>query len=88
MDADWSEAKRCPQSKLHVVDGRWRSIAYQAIMLSRSELGLLIKGMRVLGHLLNLGELKLLLGQKIIYGLWILRRDVVDLSEIFFLRHL
>ena len=55
-------------------------------MLSGPEHGLLVKGMRVLGHLLNLRELELLLGQEIVNGLWVFRRNVVDLGKIFLLR--
>ena len=73
-------------TSLHVVNGRWWRIAYQAIMLSGPEHGLLVKGMRVLGHLLNLREFELLLGQEIVNGLWVFRRNVVDLGKIFLLR--
>lgn len=52
-------------------------------MLSRPELGLLVKGMRVLGHLLNLGKLKLLLGQEVVNRLGVFRRNVVDLGQVF-----
>ena len=57
-------------------------------MLPGRELGLLVEGMGVLGHLFDLGELEFLLGQEIVYGLWVFRRDVVDLGKVFLLRQL
>lgn len=55
-------------------------------MLAGRELGFLVKGVGVLGHVLYLGEGEILLGQEVVYGLWVLGRDVVDLGEVFLLR--
>lgn len=70
---------------LHVVDGRWRRVAYQAVVLPGRELGLFVKGVGVLGHILHFGEREVLLGEQVVYGLWVLGRDVVDLGEVFLL---
>lgn len=71
---------------LHVVDGRWRRVAYQAVVLPGRELGLFVKGVGVLGHVLHFGEREVLLGEQVVYGLWVLGRDVVDLGEVFLLQ--
>lgn len=47
---------------LHVVDGRWWRVAYQAVVLPGRELGFLVKGVGVLGHVLDLGEGEILFG--------------------------
>ena len=57
-------------------------------MLSRSEFGLLVKGVGVFGHFLNLGKFEVLLGQEIVYGLWVCGINVVDLGEVFLLQKL
>ena len=57
-------------------------------MLPGSEFGLLVKGMGIFGHFLNLGKFEVLLGQEIVYRLWVFGINVVDLGEIFLLRKL
>jgi len=70
-------------SYLHVVNGHWRSVADQPIVLAaRHELGRLGHCWGVLRLLLDLGEIKLLLLQQIIYGLCVGWLDTVLLSEI------
>ena len=57
-------------------------------MLAGTEFGLLVKGVGIFGHFLNLGKFEFLLGQEIVYRLWISGIDVVDLGQIFFLQKL
>ena len=57
-------------------------------MLSGSEFGLLVKGVGIFGHFLNLGKFEVLFGKEIVYGLWVFRIDVVDLGEVFLLQKL
>lgn len=73
-------------TSLLAIDGsRWR-VTYQAIVLSGSEFGLLVKGVGIFGQFLNLGKFELFLGQEIVYRLWVFGIDVVDLGQIFLLR--
>ena len=55
-------------------------------MLSGHEFGLLVKGMGVLGHLLDFREFEVFLGQEVVDGLGVFGRDVVDLGEVFLLQ--
>lgn len=57
-------------------------------MLPGCEFGLLVKGMGILGHFLDLGKFEVLFGQEVVDGLWVFGIDVVDLGEVFLLRKL